>query len=197
MASPPHAVVIAGPNGAGKSTIAPDLLRDYLEITAFVNADVIAQGLSGFDPDSAALEAGRIIWKRLKEMSSKREDFAFETTLASRTFARWLDRIKSEFEYRVFVLFLWLPSPEHAVARVNNRVQQGGHDVPEEVIRRRYYRGIRNFLDLYQPLADSWIVFDNSSPLKTPNIVAMKAIDARIEIRDQTIWKTIQDVSSV
>ncbi len=146
--SSPNVVVVAGPNGSGKSTAAPSLLRDYLGLTEFVNADVIAQGLAGFHAEAVAIQAGRIMRARLRELASQRIDFAFETTLASRSFAPWLRELRDS-GYRVHLLFLWLSSPELAISRVSTRVQQGGHHVPEETVRRRYHRGLQNFFTLY------------------------------------------------
>jgi predicted ABC-type ATPase len=145
--TPPNVGVIAGPNGSGKLTAAPDLLRDYLGISEFVNANVIAQGLSGFRADSVAMQAGRIMLARWRELARQRVDFAFETTPASRSFAPWLHALRHS-GYRIHLLFLWLPSPELAIARVTMRVQQGGHAVPDEIIKRRYHAGLRNFLRL-------------------------------------------------
>ncbi|MCC6409985.1 MAG: AAA family ATPase [Planctomycetes bacterium] len=139
--------MIAGPNGAGKSTTAPALLRDLLGIREFVNADAIAQGMSGFDPDSAAIAAGRAMLRRLTELSRARRDFAFETTLASRSFAPWIERLRRD-GYAFTLVFLWLPSPEIAIARVAQRVAAGGHDVPAGTIRRRFDRGLANFFRL-------------------------------------------------
>lgn len=147
-----HCVILAGPSGAGKTTAAPSLLRDLLGLTNFVNADVIAQGLSGFGPERAAIEAGRVMLKRLRELADRGEDFAFETTLASRTFAPWLRSLRATGSRRVVLLFLWVPDPEQAIARVRRRVARGGHDVPEVTIRRRYYRGLRNLFELISPL---------------------------------------------
>ena len=127
-----HVVVVAGPNGSGKSTTAPALVRDLLGVSTFVNADVIAQGLSGFDPNQVAVEAGRIMLRHLRELADQGLDFAFETTLASRTYAPWLRTLK-ERHYRVSLFYLWLPGPEHAIARVQNRVLHGGHDVPKRL----------------------------------------------------------------
>ena len=136
----PNVVVVAGPNGSGKSTAAPALLRDYLGITKFVNADVIAQGLSAFGSENVAMQAGRVMLERLEDLAGEQLDFAFETTLASRSFAPWLQKLGTA-GYRAHLLFLWLPSPEMAVARVASRVQQGGHNVPEDVVIRRYHAG--------------------------------------------------------
>jgi len=133
----PHVIVIAGPNGAGKSTTAPMLLKGTLGVTEFVNADVIAQGLSAFQPESAAFHAGRVMLERLHYLAKERVDFAFETTVASRSFAPWIAKLKQS-GYTFHLVFLWLPSADFAVARVAERVRMGGHDVPEETIRRRY-----------------------------------------------------------
>ncbi len=153
--------LLGGPNGAGKSTLAPLLLPRYLGIGEFVNADVIAQGLSAFQSEEVAMEAGRIMLRRLKELAAAGESFAFETTLASRSFAPWLRRLKMK-GYGVHLTFVWLPSPGLAVARVGIRRRQGGHVVDEATVRRRYDAGLANFTRLYRPLADVWQVIDNS-----------------------------------
>ena len=159
----PRVVIISGPNGAGKSTSAPGALKGGLRVTEFVNADVIARGLSAFEPERVALSAGRIMLERLRELASARKNFAFETTLASRSFAPWIrDLIVSGYEFHL--IYFWLPSPEMAIARVSGRVRSGGHNVPPETVRRRYYGGIRNFFELYGPLADSWRVYNNADP---------------------------------
>jgi predicted ABC-type ATPase len=157
----PVVVVIGGPNGAGKTTSAQLLLPEGLAIRQFVNADTIAAGLSAFDPESVAREAGRIMLRRLRELADQRESFAFESTLASRSFATFLRELKAT-GYSVRVAYIWLRSPDLSVERVAGRVRRGGHFVPEETVRRRYVRGRANFLELYRPLADSWIVCDNS-----------------------------------
>ncbi|MBI3098799.1 MAG: AAA family ATPase [Planctomycetes bacterium] len=159
----PAVVVLAGPNGAGKSTMGPELLKGTLGVTEFVNADVIARGLSAFDPERAAIPAGRVMLSRLRELARHRVSFAFETTLASRSFAPWLERL-IRAGYKCRLVYLWLPSADFAVARVRDRVRMGGHEVPEEIVRRRYTAGLRNFFDLYRALAASWVVYDNSGP---------------------------------
>lgn len=156
-------VIIAGPNGAGQSTLAPLLLRDWLGLMEFVNADTIASGLSAFHPESAAIEAGRIMLRRLHELAAKGESFAFETTLTTRSYARWLSQL-SGGGYRVSLMFIWLDSAELAIERVRARVVSGGHDIPEETVRQRYRKGICNFFALYRQLAESWGVYDNSAP---------------------------------
>ncbi|MCE7961376.1 MAG: Zeta toxin family protein [Acidobacteria bacterium ACB1] len=153
----PNVVVIAGPNGAGKSTLAPHLLRDKLHILEYVNADTIAQGLSAFAAEAAALEAGRVMLHRLYELARRHEAFSFETTLATRSYAGWLPKLQAE-GYYIHLIFLWLNSADLAVERVAERVREGGHDIPEQTIRRRFSRGLENFFELYRPTADSWQV---------------------------------------
>jgi predicted ABC-type ATPase len=157
----PRVVVIAGPNGAGKSTVAPLILRGPLDVLEFVNADDIARGLSPFNIEGAAVAAGRIMLSRIRDLARQRVNFAFETTLASRTFASWLKDLKQD-GYAFHLVYLWLPSAEVAAARVADRVRSGGHSIPLETIRRRYHGGIRNFFSLYRPIATTWVVFDSS-----------------------------------
>lgn len=147
-------IVIAGPNGAGKSTLAPALLRDTLGILEYVNADTIAEGLSAFAPEDASIDAGRVMLGRLHELASAGKDFAFETTLASRFYASWLEELQTE-GYRVSLIFLWLREVEIAIERVNERVRLGGHSIPEETIRRRFDRGLKNLFDLYIPVGNA------------------------------------------
>ena len=187
---PPSVVVLAGPNGAGKSTAAASLLHGTLAVNQFVNADVIAQGLAGFAPETVALQAGRIMLARLKTLAAARENFAFETTLASRSFAPWLKSL-TETGYRFHLVFLWLPSADMAVARVANRVKMGGHDVPEETIRRRFVAGVRNFHGLYRPISTSWRVYDNSEDRK-PRLIAYGEGPNVDRIVDPRAWRFIE-----
>lgn len=184
----PHLVVLAGPNGAGKSTAAPAVLRGQLGVLEFVNADTIARGLSAFSPERAAIEAGRIMLTRLRQLASQGQSFAFETTLASRTFAPqirdWMQR-----GYAFHLIFLWLPSAGFARARVQERVRLGGHDVPEVTVRRRYHRGLRNFFVLYQPLATTWRFYDNSG--RRPRLLARGEGKERIEVMNTKLWSQI------
>lgn len=188
----PSLVALAGPNGAGKSTVGPALLRNSLGISTFVNADVIAQGLSGLEPEGAAFEAGRIMLERLDELARRRESFAFETTLAGRAYARRISALQGE-GYRFHVVFLWLDSPELAVARVADRVRAGGHAVPEDVVRRRYRAGLRNFLELYRPLAEMWQVYDNSSGGSDgPRLVAYGSGETTKSVLNEGMWRRVQ-----
>ncbi|MCD4719320.1 MAG: zeta toxin family protein [Desulfobacula sp.] len=156
--------IIAGPNGAGKTTFAVNFLPVEAECLNFINADLIAQGLAPFNPESVALEAGKIFLRRLDVIVSNKESFAFETTLSG---LNYIDRIKKwkQIGYEVILYFLKLPSEKMAIKRVQLRVDQGGHNVPEDVIIRRYHRGWKNFQKYYKDLVDAWVVFDNSGDL--------------------------------
>ena len=167
------------------------MIGGRLDIAEFVNADVIAAGLSAFAPETVALEAGRVMLKHLHELASQGKDFAFETTLASRSFARWLARLRRESDYRFHLAYLWLPSAEMAVGRVAGRIRGGGHAVPPVDIRRRYQRGLANFFSLYSPIADSWAMYDNSSP--SAKLIATKEHNRAVEYGDRKLWQAIQD----
>jgi predicted ABC-type ATPase len=187
----PHVFVIAGPNGAGKSTAAPALLRDLLGVAEYVNADLIAQGLSAFDPQSVAFQAGRVMLGRLRQLAARRRHFAFETTLATRGYLPWLRTLRAD-GFEVDLAFLWLPSPEMAVARVAERVRRGGHDVPAAVIRRRYERGLDNFFRLYHPIADRWWLFGNATE-DAPRLIARSSSGAGAEIHDGQVWNQLSE----
>lgn len=185
----PSVIVIAGPNGAGKSTLAPYLLRDYLGVLEFVNADVIAAGISAYAPEEAAFEAGRIMLARLRELAGLRKSFAFETTLATRSYARRLSEWRDAgFETRL--VFIWLPNEETAVQRVAARVSRGGHNIPETTIRRRYQAGLRNLLDLYMPIVDTWDIIDGVNA--ADDAIASKNKYGEISVRVDEVWQTIQ-----
>jgi len=154
-------LILAGPNGAGKTTFAREFLVRDVECPAFVNADLIAAGLSPFDPARAALRAGRLMLELITEHVARGESFAFETTLAGRNFARVIEQWRST-GYHVSLIFLSLPSADLAVHRVAQRVRQGGHAVPEEVVRRRFDRGREHFETLYKPLVDVWMLYDSA-----------------------------------
>jgi predicted ABC-type ATPase len=190
MSDQPQVIILGGPNGAGKSTAAPKLLVDELKVTEFVNADVIARGLSGFSPELVAIRAGRILLERIHELAGQRSNFAFETTLASRSFAALVQQLKRD-GYAFRLHFLWLPSPEMAIRRVAERVQLGGHSVPEETIRRRYVSGLANFFNLYMPLADKWFFFDNSV-YAGPRLIASGELSTEKEIDDPSQWRQIR-----
>ena len=186
----PHIIVISGPNGAGKSTTAPELLKGTLGVTEFVNADTIAQGLSAFKPEGTAFYAGRIMLERIHYLANGRMDFAFETTLASRTFAPWIQMLKKK-GYIFHLVFLWLPNEEFAIARVAERVRMGGHNVPEEIVRRRYTKGMKNFFRLYKPLADTWRFYDNSHP-SGPALIARGGEKTKEVIYNIDLWNIMR-----
>lgn len=160
-------VIIAGPNGAGKTTFAREFLPREADCPDFINVDLIAAGLSPFDPNRAALRASRIMLDEIRLRVRAGESFAFETTLSGRNYARAIPRWR-EAGYYVKLIFLSLPTADLAVARVAARVAHGGHNVPEEVIRRRFDAGLRNFEDLYRPLVNAWVTYENSGPMPVP-----------------------------
>ena len=159
--TPPRAIIIAGPNGAGKTTFAREFLPAEGNCPAFINADLIAEGLSPFQPEAMAVEASRLMLDRVRHMVAQREEFAVETTLAGRAYLRMVREWQS-VGYQVDLMFLQLPSAELAVERVRQRVAQGGHNIPEPDIRRRFDRGIENFHHRYRNIVDTWQVFDAS-----------------------------------
>jgi predicted ABC-type ATPase len=185
----PNVIVIAGPNGAGKSTLAPALLRDTLGILEFVNADTIAEGLSAFAPEDASFDAGRVMLGRLRELADEGKDFAFETTLASRFYAGWLRELQQQ-GYRIGLTFLWLENVELALERVRSRVSSGGHDIPEDTVRRRYDRGFENLFELYLPIVDSWRLIDASHIISVEIARFSKATGEIIYKED--LWKKIR-----
>jgi len=154
--------IIAGPNGAGKTTFARTFLPHYVGCVNFVNPDLIARGLSPFEPRRAILRAGRLVLAEIRDKVARGEDFAFETTLAGRTYLRTL-RTLGALGYARHMFYLWIPSPELALCRIRERVACGGHDVPENEVRRRFGRSIANLLGAYRPLLDSLHVIDNST----------------------------------
>ena len=154
-------LIIAGPNGAGKTTFAREYLPNEAACPTFVNADLIAAGLSPFDPDAAAVRAGRLMLAELDALAARGESFAFETTLSGLGYLRRIERWRSE-RYRVELVFLSLPTPELAIRRVAKRVALGGHHIPADTIRRRFHAGRENFERLYQPAVDAWAWYDGS-----------------------------------
>ena len=189
----PQVIVIAGPNGAGKTTLAPFLLRDELRVLEYVNADPIAHGLAGFDPARVALQAGRVMLNRLHDLAEERKTFAFETTLSAKHYAGWIKKLRHD-GYCFQLMFLWLRSADLAVQRVRERVKAGGHHVPEPVVRRRYAAGLRNFVKLYQPLADTWAVYDNSN-LPDPMIIAQGGRGEEQNTFHADLWKRFREMS--
>ena len=182
---PKNLYIIAGPNGSGKTTFARKFLPKYC--THFINADLIAQGLSPFSPVVAAMKAGRLVLKEIEAMSGKGVSFAFETTLSGKTYLALLDKLKNR-GYRVHLFFLWIPSSNLALERIKERVKSGGHNVPAVDVRRRFRRSIDNFFKVYEPLADAWMLFDNSG--EKHHLVAQKT-DGKLIVRDHDLYKKI------
>ena len=156
-----HIFIIAGPNGAGKTTFAREFLPQEAACPVFVNADLIAAGLSPFRPEAAALEAGRLMLSQIRMHLARRESFAFETTLAGRSYAQHIPRWQAA-GYFVDLIFLALDNPQMATERVAQRVLQGGHSIEPHIIARRFDAGLKNLLQIYQPLVNRWAVYDNS-----------------------------------
>lgn len=156
-------IIIAGPNGAGKTTFAQSFLPAEAQCPRFINADLIAAGLSPFAPEAAAIKAGRLMLAEIHDAVARGESFAFETTLAGLGYVRHIRDWRAK-GYHVSLFFLRLPEPQTAIVRVAERVAQGGHDVPEPVIRRRFAAGLRNLERAYKPVVDAWAVYDNAGP---------------------------------
>jgi len=179
--------IIAGPNGSGKTTFATKFLPEYAKCPNFVNADLIAQGLSPFSPGAAAIKAGKLVLEQIHHFANKGVDFAFETTLAGKLYVNLLKSLKAK-GYKTCLFFLWIPDTDLAISRIKNRVAQGGHDVPTKDVLRRFDRSISNFFRLYQPFLDSWILFNNAGAV--PILIAEKK-NAKIKIVDESLYNYI------
>ena len=181
--------IVSGCNGAGKTTASYTVLPEILECREFVNADEIARGLSPFNAEGVAIEAGRLMLQRIEELLKEDVTFAIETTLASRLYVNLVKRAQRQ-GYRVNLLYFWLSSPELAMRRVAERVSKGGHDIPEEIIRRRYMAGINNLFKLFMPVVDYWAIFDNSA---TPRrIVATGGRKSETVTMEEELLRTIK-----
>jgi len=161
--------IIAGSNGSGKTTFAEEFLPKYAHCPIFINADMIAKGLSGFTPDATALKAGRLLLEQIDAFAAKKMDFAFETTLSGVTYLSKIKKLKA-MGYKVHLFFLWIPDVKLSLARVAGRVKMGGHNITEKVVRRRFHKGIKNFFQRYRDALDSWMLFDGSG--NEPNAIA-------------------------
>jgi len=184
----PNLYIVAGCNGAGKTTASYTVLPEILNCREFVNADNIAAGISPFNPESVALEAGRIMLKRINELLENGDDFALETTLATKSYVSFIKKAQAK-GYGVTLLYFWLKSPQVAFERVANRVSKGGHNIPLDVIERRYFRGIKNLIELYICICDNWMVMSN---MKTESkLIAVKSKQLGETILNNDIWETI------
>lgn len=184
--------VIGGANGAGKTTTAFNILPTYLQVIEYVNADEIAKGISPFNPEAVAIQAGKLMLKRLNYLKNNDRDFALETTLSSRNYVRFLNESKQK-GYTINLLFFWLNSPELSVLRVKQRVKSGGHDIPEDVIYRRYQRGLKNLFNSYLSLCDNWFIYDNSQFPVT--LIAKYTQTSNLFINDSQKWQQIKGVN--
>ncbi len=182
-------VILGGPNGAGKTTAAKQLLPDRLGIREFVNADEIALALSPFNPDAAAVAAGRRMITRMRELVRLGESFVFETTCSGRTHLSLLRQCRSE-GWRVTLIFLWLASPQAALDRVARRIGEGGHAIPPDVVIRRYWAGLANMREFYLPLADVATIYDNSDQGLT--LIAERTPNSGLIVRDQARWAIVE-----
>ena len=181
--------IISGCNGAGKTTASYTVLPEILDCREFVNADEIARGLSPFNPEGMAIEAGRLMLRRIEELLTKGETFSIETTLATKSYLNLVHRAQAK-GYQVHLLFFWLRTPELAILRVAERVQKGGHNIPEDVIRRRYIAGINNLFHLFIPKVDSWDIYDNSV---NPRVeIACGGYNADTIIYEETLFNQIK-----
>lgn len=186
--------MIAGPNGAGKTTLTLELIADRSVLYEFINADEIAKGLAPLHPESKALEASKLMIKRLKELLKTNKSFTFETTASGTNYVKYLKEAKAN-GYDVHLTFLWLGSPEEAIKRVAQRVKQGGHYVPEEVVKRRYYLGLKNLLKHYLPLAHSAKIMDNSSEESEKRLIAKKNKNGSLDILNKNVWERLEQVA--
>jgi predicted ABC-type ATPase len=182
----PICYVIGGPNGAGKTTAAMTVLPN-VNCLEYVNADAIATALSPFKPETMAIKAGRLLLERITELANAQQDFAFESTLAARSFFKFLKRCQAN-GFEITLIYMWLHSPELAAQRVAKRVEQGGHSIHIDVIYQRYYRSCTNLINLYLPLADNWAVYNNSSDL--PTLIA-EGDNEDVTLYDDTAWRTL------
>ena len=183
----PEFYLFGGPNGAGKTTLAMKILPE-LGCGEFLNADALARALSPFNVESVAFQAGVLMMKRLRELAAKKVSFGTESTLSARAWVPFIKECQAS-GYTFNLIYVWLPNPEMNVARVEARVRAGGHDIPSEVIRRRYAAGRKNFVELYKPLADTWRIFDNSG--LTENLVAKGEYQQETIILDAEAWRKI------
>lgn len=181
--------MIAGPNGSGKTTTAMSMISNIAMLDEFINADEIARGLAPMHPESMSLTASKLMLKRLKELICSGKNFVFETTGSGTNYIKHLKEAQVK-GYEVNLMFLWLPSPDLAVERVARRVKQGGHNVPEDTIRRRYYNGLKNLVHYYLPLVDKALVLDNSIA-GLNKIIASKHAFNNLKIEEPITWKKI------
>lgn len=183
----PNLYIISGCNGSGKTTASYTILPEILECQEFVNADNIAAGLSPFNPSSVAIEAARLMLNRIDELMKEKADFAFETTLSTRSYVSLIKKAQIA-GYKISLLYFWLSSPKIAIERVAKRVSKGGHNIPIEVIERRYYRGLNNLYQMYMPICNEWTLIDNMDLV--PEVIAKNDSFGKAIFNDE-LWDII------
>ncbi len=183
----PELYIIAGPNGAGKTTFAREFLPHFADCQEFINADLIAGGLSPFQPERVALQAGRLMLEQIHALSKRGVDFGFETTLSGKAYVHLLGDFKKR-GYRIHLIFLWIAGVDLALKRIADRVKNGGHNVPENVVRRRFKKGLQNLFRVYRPLLDTWVLFDNSTD--TPKLIVSDEF-GKLTIFDAMLYSSI------
>ena len=181
--------IIAGCNGAGKTTASFTVLPDMLGCEEFINADEIARGISPLNPEKASIEAGRYMLRKIDSLITSKKDFAFETTLATKSYTKTVQKAKEQ-GYQITLLYFWLASVELAIERVHTRVLEGGHNIPEPVIIRRYYSGLINLFNLFLPICDYWMIFDNS--VSPSELIAEGYPEDDIEIINPSKFETLK-----
>lgn len=180
--------IIGGANGSGKTTVAKEILPYYLTVYEYVNADEIAQGLSPFRPENVAIQAGKLMLKRLAYLVKNNIDFAFESTLSGLNYLKFIEKCRRQ-NYQINLIYFWLENPQLAIQRVQQRVKSGGHNIPENIIIRRYYRGQKNLSKFYLPLSDTWIIYNNSQLPTT--LVAEKTLSEPRIVYDERVYSQI------
>lgn len=189
----PNLYIIAGCNGAGKTTASFTVLPDMLNCKEFINADEIARGISPLNPEKAAIEAGRFMLNKIEKLIQNQKDFAFETTLSSKSYSNTIYKSK-QIGFQISLVFFWLDSVDLAIERVKTRVLEGGHNIPRQVIIRRYYAGLKNLFDIYIPICDYWMIFNNS---QTPSeLIAEGYSDKEIYFKNSGKFEVIKHQSS-
>lgn len=188
----PKIYIISGCNGSGKTTASYGVLPELLECCEYINSDEFAKSLSPFSPETAAIKASRYMLMKFDYLKARRKDFGIETTLSTRSLLKMAERAQED-GYEVTVVYFWLRSPEMAVERIRARVMAGGHNIPEETVRRRYYTGLKYFFEDYTKVCDKWMLVDNSD--YNYEIVATGRRDGSIEILDKELYETIRELS--
>ena len=187
----PRLIILSGCNGAGKTTASYTMLPEILDVSEFVNSDEFAKSLSPFDPSTASITASRYMLRRIQYLLDQGADFSIETTLATRSLVNTIRQAK-EKGYSITLLYLWVQSPEIAIKRVRDRVEHGGHNIPDDVLRRRYQYGLSYLFNTYMPISDRWVIADNTI---SPFVVIAEGGKGRLVIKDQVKFDRIRAIA--